>query len=106
MTNMIIFRGTTPIIQYAFKTMLTSQIQTAYMTVKQGGGLIVELSLAEAEVGEKTLSWTLTQEDTLKLRDSIEPVEIQLRYKLSDGTACDTEISYFKVGRILKDGVI
>ena len=64
MANEII-RGTTPTIIYTFDTVNVSDITSACLTIEQSGKIVVEKSLNDATVGEKTLLWTLTQTETL-----------------------------------------
>ena len=65
MTNIII--GTTPTITYKFKIVSPTELEKAILTIKCNGQLILEKNLADASVGEDTLSWTLTQEETLAI---------------------------------------
>jgi len=102
---MIIPRGTTPSVQYVFNTVNVSEIVVAYLTIEQNGTLITEKDLTTADVGEKTLTWKLTQVETLKIKDKI-PIRVQVRYKLSDGSAFDSLITTCSPYEILKEGVI
>ena len=65
MTHIII--GTTPTITYKFKIVSPADFSTAILTIKCNGQLILEKNLADASMGENTLSWTLTQEETLAI---------------------------------------
>ena len=65
MTKIII--GTTPTITYRFKVVDVTDITVAIITIKERGVNIVELNLSDATIGEDSLSWTLTQEETLQL---------------------------------------
>lgn len=65
MTNIII--GTTPTITYKFSIVSPADFRTAILTIKCNGQLILEKNLADASVGEDTLSWTLTQQETLDI---------------------------------------
>lgn len=65
MANIII--GTTPTITYKFKIVSPADFSTAILTIKCNGQLILEKNLADASMGEDTLSWTLTQEETLAI---------------------------------------
>ena len=66
---------------------------------------VIEKDLSEAVIGQKTLSWTLTQEETLAIEVNAK-IEIQCRYKTADGYAGVSKLYEEKGGRILKDGVI
>lgn len=82
MANEII-RGTTPTITYTFKNVKVSDIEVAYFTIKQAGVILVEKTLSDAAVGESSLSWELTQEDTLGL--NIGNAEPMVNWKLTSG---------------------
>ena len=79
-----IIRGTTPTIQYNFNSVQVSNIAVAYLTIKQGGTIVVEKDIATATTGEKSLSWTLTQEETLTIAAG--QAEAMLNWRLQDGT--------------------
>lgn len=82
MTKIII--GTTPTITYKFKVVDVSQITVAILTIKERGVNIIELNLSDATVGEDTLSWTLTQEETLQFAGKT--ATMMLNWKTQDGT--------------------
>lgn len=65
MTQIII--GTTPTITYKFKVVSTADLAKAILTIKCAGQIILEKNLADAVVGENSLSWTLTQQETLDI---------------------------------------
>lgn len=65
MTNIII--GTTPTITYKFKIVSPADLTKAILTIKCNGQVILEKTLADATVGEDSLSWTLTQQETLSI---------------------------------------
>ena len=65
MTQIII--GTTPTITYTFKTVSPADLTKAILTIKCAGQVTLEKTLADATVGEDTLSWTLTQQETLNI---------------------------------------
>ena len=82
MTRIII--GTTPTITYTFKVVPVSSIVKAVLTIKERGVNIIEKTLSDATVGEDTLSWTLTQEETLSI--GAKSASMMLNWKLADGT--------------------
>ena len=82
MTKIII--GTTPTITYTFKVVPVNSIVKAVLTVKERGVNILEKDLSDATVGENTLSWTLTQEETLQL--GAKTATMMLNWKTEDGT--------------------
>lgn len=81
MTNIII--GTTPTITYKFKIVSPSDFSIALLTIKCNGQLILEKNLADASVGEDTLSWTLTQEETLLI--GTRSCKMMLNWVTADG---------------------
>lgn len=78
-----IIRGTTPTLIYKFKIVDVSEIIKAYLTIKQGS-ILIEKSLNDAVPGTDTLSWTLTQEETLSI--GTRQASIMLNWVTSDGT--------------------
>lgn len=65
MTQIII--GTTPTITYKFKIVSPADLTKAILTIKSIRQIILEKTLADAVVGEDSLSWTLTQSETLSI---------------------------------------
>lgn len=59
--------GTTPTITYNFKVVSPIDLTKAILTIKSMGQIIIEKTLADAVVGENSLSWTLTQQETLDI---------------------------------------
>ena len=98
-------RGTTPTLIFTYNTVPVNTITDAYLTITSRGEKIIEKDLSEAVIGQKTLSWTLTQEETLAIEVNAK-IEIQCRYKTADGYAGVSKLYEEKGGRILKDGVI
>ena len=82
MTKIII--GTTPTITYKFKIVDVSEITVAILTIKERGVNIIELNLSDATIGEDSLSWTLTQEETLLI--GTRTATMMLNWKTEDGT--------------------
>lgn len=81
MTKIII--GTTPTITYTFNVVPVSSIVTAVLTIKQRTGIVLEKTLADATVGENTIAWTLTQEETLAI--GVKSASIMLNWLTADG---------------------
>lgn len=89
-----------------YKTVDVSTIAAAWLTIKQGtSGTTISKNLASAIVGATSLSWTLTQEETLQIKDKGN-VEVQCRYRLQDGTTGGSPVYNVPPCAILKDGVI
>ena len=76
--------GTTPTITYKFKVVDVADITVAILTIKERGVNIIELNLSDATVGEDSLSWTLTQEETLRF--GTKTATLMLNWKTQDGT--------------------
>lgn len=99
-----IIRGTTPTITFTFSDISVLTIEAAYMTLKQCGDIVVEKTLSDATQGENSLSWKLTQEDTLKL--SSQTGIIVCDWLLSDGTRGRSGVMQFDIGEPAINGVI
>lgn len=97
-------RGTTPTIRYTFKLIDVSDIVVAELRIQQVS-VIIDKTLQDAAVGEDYLEWKLSQAETLSLVSGVS-VQIQLRYKTSDGNAYATKITNESPQRLLKDGEI
>ena len=76
--------GTTPTIKYKFKIVDVSDIVVAIFTIKTRNAIMVEKTLVDATVEENSLSWTLTQEETLSLGPK--SYSMMLNWKTQDGT--------------------
>lgn len=76
--------GTTPTITYRFKLVSVSDIVVAILTIKERGTTLIEKDLSDATVGEDTLSWTLSQEETLSI--GVKSASIMLNWLTADGT--------------------
>lgn len=82
---MTIIAGTTPTIEWTFDTVTVANITTAIFTVKQNGQAAIVRDLTTATIGEKKISWTLTQAETLGLSLN-KTTKVYLDYVLNDGT--------------------
>lgn len=102
---MAIIRGTTPTITFTFSDVLTSDMSKAIMTVTQIGRIIIERDMASAEVRENTLSWKLTQDETLRLTTG-RTCEITCDWLLNDGTRGRSLIKIESVEKTGKNEVI
>lgn len=79
-----IIRGTTPTIQFTFNYVQVENISAAVLTIKQSCVEKVEKDITAATAGDKTLSWTLTQAESLSLATGV--CKIQCNWVLADGT--------------------
>ena len=77
--------GTTPTIKYTFFEVNVSDLAVAILTCKQHDCVILEKSLTDATVGDKSLSWTLSQAETLKL-DTKDDASFMCNWRKNDGT--------------------
>ena len=85
---MILIKGTTPSFEVTFNTVDVSDITAAYLVFKSGPEVVLEKNLSTATIGEKTLSWTLTQEESFLVGGSnpTKHIDVVCDWKLSDGT--------------------
>lgn len=102
-------RGTTPTLEFTlpFDTDTIDALNIAFSQKTKAycdARLVLEKALEDCTVSGKTISLTLSQEDTLLL-DASQDVEIQLRV-LSGESALASQIIKVPVGRILRDGVL
>lgn len=101
-----IIRGTTPTITFSFSSVRPSDISAAYLTIS---GIYntdsVSRDLDSATVSSDSLSWTLTQEETLRLTAG-GPVQVLCDWKLSDGTRGRSKAATLKIGDTGKNEVI
>lgn len=95
-------RGTTPTHNFAVDIDLRDA--DVYITYAQGGRTVVEKTGDAITVTATKLETTLTQEETLRFIPG--DVEMQIRYKMPDGSADASEIMTIPVKRLLKEGVI
>lgn len=102
-----IIRGTTPTITFTFSAVEVSDIAVAYLTLKQGA-VLVEKDIAAAliDAENNTLSWTLAQEDTLKLAATTVRAAAICDWKLASGIRGRSSIASFTVSEAGKDEVI
>lgn len=98
-------RGTTPTIDFTFQTVSPAEITVAYLTIEQNEVKVLERDLTSATVGEHDIAWKLTQTETLKINERVN-LRIQIRYKLSDGSAYASQVFNVSPYEILKDGEI
>ena len=97
-------RGTTPTFYLYVKSADLSG-KVTWVTILQGGKQI-DIETPQCEKTEEgcTLSFTLTQEQTLSLKPG--DAAIQIRFIDNTGRAAATKIKGFKIKPILKEGEI
>ena len=82
MTEIII--GTTPTITYTFKTVSPSDFRICILTIKCNGQILIEKTLSDAEIGTDSVSWTLSQSETLSL--GTKTAKMMCNWVTRDGT--------------------
>lgn len=102
-------RGTTPTNTFTVDLDLT-QAQVLYITYEQGGRTVIEKTLEDVTItpgsgkNPETLSVSLSQTDTLRLKNGA--VDIQIRARFPNGEAIASDVMTVPVDVILKEGVI
>lgn len=81
MINIVI--GTTPKITYNFQYVAPNSIDVAVFTIKKGGQIILKKYLSSATIDGNTISWRLSQDETLSIGTGI--AEILLNWVNSQG---------------------
>lgn len=102
---MAIIRGTTPTITFTFSSVEVSNIQVAYLFVQQIDQTLIEKDISAATVDENSLSWELTQEETLSLKDRSR-VKIFCDWRLASGLRGRSEVFETTVDNSGKNEVI
>lgn len=92
MANIII--GTTPTITYKFKIVSPAEIRIAILTIISGRTVLIEKTLDDAIIGENTLAWTLSQEETLAL--GTKTAKMMLNWVTADGKRGASEETIIK----------
>ncbi len=98
------YRGTTPTLRFTLP-FDTSTLDAVWVTIAQGGKVIINKEKSDCDLKGTDISVTLTQTETLSLAAG-NKTEIQLRVLTTDGLALASEIFRENTDYILKDGVI
>lgn len=98
------YRGTTPTLRFTLP-FDTSTLDAVWVTIAQGGKVIINKEKSDCDLKGTDISVTLTQAETLALTSG-NKTEIQLRVLTTDGLALASEIFRENTDYILKDGVI
>ena len=98
------YRGTTPTITFTLP-FDTSRITALNICFSQQGRIVLEKGLNECTLSENKIQTTLSETDTLSFDSEKEIVEMQLRVGFEEIRAA-SNIMFFSVERILKDGVL
>ena len=99
-----IIRGTTPTIVYTFDTVSVLDISVAYLTISNKCNVCIEKSISEAIIGDNSVSWVLTQEETLGM--DADTMTAMVNWKLIDGTRGVSPKVQFVVAKNSKEEVI
>lgn len=99
-----IVRGTTPTHNFNL-TIDTSEIKTARVIYSQGNKVVFKKEHGDCKMEGKTVSVTLTQEDTFSLSHN-EMAQIQIRILTNGGDCPDTPIYSVPVEKCLDDEVL
>lgn len=102
---MSIIKGTTPTIQFTFSQINVENIISAFLIIKQANRTIVEKPISEAEIGENWIQWTLSQDESLKLKDD-KRADICCDWKLADGTRGRSKMAHESVEETGKNEII
>lgn len=96
-------QGTTPTHRFVLPFAL-DEIEEVEITYCQNGREILKKHMDNCTLEEKTISTTLTQEDTFEFQEG--SVEIQIRVKTNDGTTLASDIKKVSCKRCLSDEVL
>lgn len=99
-------RGTTPTLTFT-TPYEASLIQDGYITFKQRGAIVADISIHDESVtvSDNSISVELTQEQTLAMTTA-DTCQAQIRLLMESGTATASNIVEIPVCPILKDGEI
>lgn len=97
-------RGTTP--THIFRLPIdTGTIKELRITYRQLGHTVLEKTESDVETQEKTVQFTLTQEEALLFRASYK-VDLQVKVLLADGSVMASKIMPVSVSEILNEEVL
>lgn len=96
-------RGTTPTLKFTLP-FEASKIEKLYITIAQSD-ITINKETQDCVLSESTIETTLTQEETLSLKDSY-TTKMQLRVKTNDGKVLASQIFDLKVEDVLYDGIL
>ena len=99
------FRGTTPTLTFTLP-FETSLLKNLYITfTNKNNEALLEKELSNCTLNDKSVSITLTQEETL-IFEGRQKIRLQLRAVTTDNAALASNIFDVYVHEILKEGVI
>lgn len=87
--------GTTPTIQFKFKTIVPGDLAQAKLTVERNSKVIITKNLADATVGEDAIAWTLSQSETLQIGEGQRDIMLNwLTANGTRGTSAETKVNF------------
>ena len=99
-------RATTPTHTFTFpKDIAPADCDKILITYKQGNKKVLEKTETDLTIGESSVSYTFTQEDT-KLFTDREKASVQMRVLLLTGEALASDIMQFSIKPVLNDEVL
>ena len=103
----VIVRGTTPTIKWIFHEIQVGDIVSAIFTIHRKKDVIVEKDMSEAVINseENSMGWTLTQQESLRLRE-FQTYGLHCDWLLNNGTRGAGIIGQARCEPTGKDGVI
>ncbi len=102
--NTIIMQGTTPVFSFTLP-FESAQVESFFLTFRQGKETVVEKKLTDCEREEYGLSVTLSQEDTFLFK-SRTPISMQVRLTDKAGAAFASPVFSLRAEQALKGGTI
>lgn len=87
--------GTTPTIQFKFKTIAPSDLAQAKLTIERNNMVIVTKEITDATVSDDAIAWTLSQAETLLI--GVGQRDIMLNWLTANGTrgtSAETKINF------------
>ena len=99
-------RATTPTHTFTFpQDIAPADCDKILITYKQGNKKVLEKTEEDLTIGEKSVSYTFSQEDT-KLFTDREKASVQMRVLLLTGEALASDIMQFSIKPVLNDEVL
>lgn len=87
--------GTTPTIQFKFKTIAPSDLAQARLTVERNSKVVVTKTIADATVSEDAIAWTLSQSETLQIGEGQRDIMLNwLTANGTRGTSAETRVNF------------
>lgn len=88
-----IIEGTTPKIKYKFKTIDVNTIDVAILTIQKDGNTVITKQLSDATIGDGSLTWRLSQQETLSL--GVGEVDVMLNWRVGEERGVGNQINLY-----------